>query len=73
MSQSADRWGAASVTIPDTVHCTTTSDSIDLQTLFSMYFDFDDVLFGQICEYMLVAFVTGYGLGMMLRIWRKGQ
>ena len=43
----------------------------DLALLFKTYFEFDQVLAGELMGWYLLAFVMGHGLGRMMRTWAK--
>ena len=49
------------------------SSYTDLGVLFKTYFDFDPVLASQLVGWYLISFVTGHGLGRVIRLWRKAM
>ena len=70
-----------SFNLPASITCTsidsnplTVQTLIDaLNSLFSTYFQFDEILFGEIVGWNLLAFVTCHGLGRLMQVWRKAM
>jgi hypothetical protein len=76
VSNGAGGWNTSQVSVA--TDCTgfvaqSANSYSDLALLFKTYFEFDQVLAGEIMGWYLLAFVMGHGLGRMMRVWQKAM